>query len=60
MHAPEVQAAPPSAQEESVPPETPVRVIQVIGQSLGIAPEKLFEDRLMEDLAISKPPPNDD
>ena len=38
-----------------VPPATPIPVIQEVGQSLGIAPEKLTMDRLMEDPADSAP-----
>ncbi|KAI4965022.1 hypothetical protein ZWY2020_057643 [Hordeum vulgare] len=60
LDAPEVQAAPSSSHEEFVPPMTPVRVIQAVGHNLGIAPEKLSEDRLMEDPDVSKPSPADD
>ncbi|KAI5022387.1 hypothetical protein ZWY2020_059117 [Hordeum vulgare] len=47
-----------SASQETgdVPPATPIPVIQEVGQSLGIAPEKLTVDRLMEDPADSAPP----
>uniref|UniRef100_A0A8I6X9V1 DUF7597 domain-containing protein n=1 Tax=Hordeum vulgare subsp. vulgare TaxID=112509 RepID=A0A8I6X9V1_HORVV len=49
----------PSPSQESddvqVPPATPIPVIQEVGQSLGIAPEKLTVDRLMEDPADSAP-----
>ena len=38
-----------------VPPATPIPAIQEVGQSLGIAPEKLTVDRLMEDPADSAP-----
>ncbi|KAI5012377.1 hypothetical protein ZWY2020_024511 [Hordeum vulgare] len=54
----------PSPPQESddvqVPPATPIPVIQAVGQTLGIAPEKLTVDRLMEDLADSAPPSADD
>ncbi|KAI4987449.1 hypothetical protein ZWY2020_020249 [Hordeum vulgare] len=60
LDAPEVQAAPSSSQEEYVPPATPVQVIQAVGHSLGIAPEKLLEDRLMEDPDVSRTSPADD
>uniref|UniRef100_A0A8I6X8W6 Uncharacterized protein n=1 Tax=Hordeum vulgare subsp. vulgare TaxID=112509 RepID=A0A8I6X8W6_HORVV len=44
---------------EDVPPATPIPVIQEVGQSLGIAPEKLTVDRLMEDPADSAPTSSD-
>lgn len=60
LDTPEVQAAPSSSEEEALPPATPLRVIQAVCQSLGIAPEKLSEDRLMEDPDVPKPAPTDD
>uniref|UniRef100_A0A8I6XWE7 DUF7597 domain-containing protein n=1 Tax=Hordeum vulgare subsp. vulgare TaxID=112509 RepID=A0A8I6XWE7_HORVV len=42
-------------EDAKVPPATPIPVIQEVGQSLGIAPEKLTVDRLMEDHADSTP-----
>uniref|UniRef100_A0A8I6WCY0 DUF7597 domain-containing protein n=1 Tax=Hordeum vulgare subsp. vulgare TaxID=112509 RepID=A0A8I6WCY0_HORVV len=42
-----------------VPPATPIPVIQEVGQSLHIAPEKLTVDRLMEDPADSAPSSSD-
>uniref|UniRef100_A0A8I6YF65 Uncharacterized protein n=1 Tax=Hordeum vulgare subsp. vulgare TaxID=112509 RepID=A0A8I6YF65_HORVV len=41
LDTPEVQAAPASSLEEALPHATPLRVIQEVGQSLRIAPEKL-------------------
>ncbi|KAI4980494.1 hypothetical protein ZWY2020_020979 [Hordeum vulgare] len=55
----EVQATPSSSQEEALPPATPVHVIQAVGHNLGIAPEKLSEDRLMEDPDVAKRAPAD-
>ncbi|KAE8769528.1 hypothetical protein D1007_58877 [Hordeum vulgare] len=46
-------------EDVQVPPATPIPVIQEVGQSLGIAPEKLTVDRLMEDLADSAPSSSD-
>uniref|UniRef100_A0A8I7B735 DUF7597 domain-containing protein n=1 Tax=Hordeum vulgare subsp. vulgare TaxID=112509 RepID=A0A8I7B735_HORVV len=55
---PEAKTMPSTSQETKdvqVPPATHIRVIQEVGQSLGIAPEKLTVDRLMEDPADSAP-----
>ena len=60
LDTPDVQAASSSSHEEALPPATPLRVIQAVGQSLGIAPEKLSEDRLMEDPDVPNPTPADD
>lgn len=46
-------------EDAQVPPATPIPVIQEVGQSLGIAPEKLTVDRLMEDPADSAPSSSD-
>uniref|UniRef100_A0A8I7B6R8 DUF7597 domain-containing protein n=1 Tax=Hordeum vulgare subsp. vulgare TaxID=112509 RepID=A0A8I7B6R8_HORVV len=42
-------------EDVQIPPATPIPVIQVVGQSLGIAPEQLTVDRLMEDPTDSAP-----
>ena len=55
---PKAKPMPSTSQETEdvqVPPATPIPVIQEVGQSLGIAPEKLTVDRLMEDPADSAP-----
>ena len=56
MPSPAQESADP---QEQIPPATPIPVIQAVGQTLGIAPEKLTVDRLMEDPADSKPSPAD-
>uniref|UniRef100_A0A8I6XE61 DUF7597 domain-containing protein n=1 Tax=Hordeum vulgare subsp. vulgare TaxID=112509 RepID=A0A8I6XE61_HORVV len=57
---PKAKPMPSMSQEtEDVPPVTPIPVIQEVGQSLGIAPEKLTVDRLMEDPADSAPTSSD-
>ncbi|KAI5022300.1 hypothetical protein ZWY2020_059030 [Hordeum vulgare] len=55
---PKAKPMPSTSQETEdvqVPPATPIPVIQEVGQSLGIAPEQLTVDRLMEDPADSAP-----
>uniref|UniRef100_A0A8I6Z1F3 DUF7597 domain-containing protein n=1 Tax=Hordeum vulgare subsp. vulgare TaxID=112509 RepID=A0A8I6Z1F3_HORVV len=55
---PKAKPMPSTSQETEdvqVPPPTPITVIQEVGQSLGIAREKLTVDRLMEDPADSAP-----
>ena len=58
--------APPSslvhgeASSGSVPPPTPIRTIQIIGQDLGIPSEKLFVALLMADKADDVQEPSDD
>uniref|UniRef100_A0A8I6YG99 DUF7597 domain-containing protein n=1 Tax=Hordeum vulgare subsp. vulgare TaxID=112509 RepID=A0A8I6YG99_HORVV len=59
---PKAKPMPSTSQETEnvqVPPATPIPVIQEVGQSLGIAPEKLTVDRLMEDPADSAPSSRD-
>ncbi|KAI4965469.1 hypothetical protein ZWY2020_052010 [Hordeum vulgare] len=57
---PKAKPMPSKSQEsEDVPPATPIPVLQEVGQSLGIAPEKLTVDRLMEDPADSAPTSSD-
>uniref|UniRef100_A0A8I6Z4L5 DUF7597 domain-containing protein n=1 Tax=Hordeum vulgare subsp. vulgare TaxID=112509 RepID=A0A8I6Z4L5_HORVV len=60
---PKAKPMPSPAQESDdvqVSPATPIPVIQAVGQTLGIAPEKLTVDRLMEDPADSAPSSADD
>uniref|UniRef100_A0A8I7B0V3 DUF7597 domain-containing protein n=1 Tax=Hordeum vulgare subsp. vulgare TaxID=112509 RepID=A0A8I7B0V3_HORVV len=55
---PKAKPMPSPAQESAevqVPPTTPIPVIQAVGQMLGIAPEKVTVDRLMEDPADPTP-----
>ncbi|KAE8797891.1 hypothetical protein D1007_26903 [Hordeum vulgare] len=60
---PKAKPMPSPAQEcadVQVPPATPILVMQAVGQTLVIAPEKLTVDRLMEDHADSAPSSTDD
>uniref|UniRef100_A0A8I6Y7E8 DUF7597 domain-containing protein n=1 Tax=Hordeum vulgare subsp. vulgare TaxID=112509 RepID=A0A8I6Y7E8_HORVV len=57
---PKAKPMPSTSQEsDDVPPATPIPVLQEVGQSLGIAPEKLTVDRLMEDPDDSAPKSSD-
>ncbi|KAI4980713.1 hypothetical protein ZWY2020_021198 [Hordeum vulgare] len=59
---PKAKPMPSTSQETEdvqVPRAIPIPVIQEVGQSLGIAPEKLTVDRLMEDPADSAPSSSD-
>lgn len=60
---PKAKTMPSPAQESAdvqVPPATPIPVMQAVGQTLGIAPEKLTVDRLMEDPTDYAPSSADD
>uniref|UniRef100_A0A8I6XR21 Uncharacterized protein n=1 Tax=Hordeum vulgare subsp. vulgare TaxID=112509 RepID=A0A8I6XR21_HORVV len=57
---PKAKPMPSTSQEsEEVPPATPIPVLQEVGQSLGIALEKLTADHLMEDPDDSAPQSSD-
>lgn len=57
---PKAKPMPSTSQEsEDVPPATPIPILQEVGQSLGIAPEKLTVDHLMEDPDDSAPKSSD-
>ena len=44
----------------AMPPPTPISTLPRVGEDLGIAPEKLFVDRLMAEPSEDRPASSDD